>query len=69
MPTPDIFQSRAAECEAMAKIAREQESKVIWTRLAERWRLCADLEVWAVLTAAQRSCDRHRKTPPGWSRH
>jgi hypothetical protein len=69
MQTPDLFQSRAAECEAMAKVAREADSRDMWARMAERWRRCAEVEARASLAAAQQSNDRHRKTPPGWSRH
>jgi hypothetical protein len=69
MHTPELFESRAAECEAMAKIAREPDSKADWTRMAERWHRCADLEKQASLAAAQQSNDRHRKALPGWSRH
>ena len=66
MHAPELFRSRAAECEAMAKIAREDASKVIWRRMAERWRRCAEMEVRAGLAAAQQ---HGREGPPGWSRH
>ena len=39
---PDKFLSQAAECERMAKFARDPESKVIWRRMGERWRQCAE---------------------------
>jgi|EndMetStandDraft_2_1072991.scaffolds.fasta_scaffold1020443_1 hypothetical protein len=69
MHKPDLFRSRAAECEAMAKIVREPDSRAVWARMAERWRRCAEVETRASLAAAQHSSERHRKSPPGWSRH
>jgi hypothetical protein len=69
MQTPDLFLHRAAECKAMAKIAREADSRAIWTRMAERWHRCAEVEMRAGLAAVQHDGDQHRKLPPGWSRH
>jgi hypothetical protein len=69
MQTPDLFQSRAAECEAMAKIAREADSRNTWARMAERWRRCAEVEAQASLAATQQSNDRHRRASAGGSRH
>jgi hypothetical protein len=38
MTTPsDTFLRFAAECERMAKIARDHESKAAWRRMAEQW--------------------------------
>jgi hypothetical protein len=39
---PDNFLRQAAECERMAKFARDPESKVTWRRMAERWLRCAE---------------------------
>jgi hypothetical protein len=47
MHTPNQFLTRAAECEAMAKIAREPDSRAVWTRMAERWHRCAEVEMRA----------------------
>jgi hypothetical protein len=69
MHVPDLLQSRVAECEAMAKNAREPDSRAAWERMALRWRRCAELEVKADQSAAQKASERHRKAPPGWSRH
>ena len=69
MHTPDLFLHRAAECKAMAKIAREADSRAIWTRMAERWHRCAEVEMRAGLAAVQHDGDHHRRLPPGWSRH
>jgi hypothetical protein len=41
MNPPDEFLKRALDCERMAKFARDSQSKATWTRMAERWRVCA----------------------------
>jgi hypothetical protein len=69
MDTPEVFLHRAAECEGMAKIAREPDSRAIWTRMAERWHRCAEIETKAILAAAHRDSGQHRRPPPSWSRH
>ena len=33
----------AAECEVMAKMARDKENKLVWRRLADRWLRCSHL--------------------------
>jgi hypothetical protein len=42
MNPPDEFLKHAADCEQMAKFARDAESKATWNRMAERWRRCAE---------------------------
>src|SRR5262245_55662016 len=42
MNPPDEFLKHAADCEQMAKFARDAESKATWKRMAERWRRCAE---------------------------
>jgi hypothetical protein len=42
MEPADEFRRLATECERMAKFARDPASKTMWSRLAERWRRCAD---------------------------
>jgi hypothetical protein len=37
MNPPDEFLKHAADCEQMAKFARDAESKATWKRMAERW--------------------------------
>jgi hypothetical protein len=70
MHTPDLFLIRAAECETMAKIAREPDSRAVWTRMAERWQRCAQVEANAISTAHRDGdANRHRKQAPSWSRH
>ena len=41
MTPPDEFQ-HAADCEQMAKFARDPQGKATWKRMAERWRRCAE---------------------------
>jgi hypothetical protein len=69
MHTPDLFRTRAAECETMAKIAREPDSRAVWTRMAERWHRCAEVEMRATLSAAHNDSNRHRKAAPPWMHH
>ena len=69
MDAPEVFLHRAAECESMAKFAREPDSRAIWTRMAERWHRCAELEMKATLAATHRYSGQHRKSPPSWGRH
>ena len=69
MHTPDLFLARAAECEAMAKTAHEPDSRAIWTRMAQRWQRCAEVEIRASTLALHQQHDRQRKSPSGWSRY
>ena len=69
MNMPQLFLARAAECEAMAQAVQEPDTKELWARMAERWHRCAEVEQRESLIAAQHQSDRHRKLPPGWSRH
>jgi hypothetical protein len=43
MSVSEKFREFAAECQAMAKLARSPESKATWGRLAGRWVQCAEL--------------------------
>jgi hypothetical protein len=43
MNAVDRFLRFAAECEVMAKLASDRDSKVTWRRLAQRWLRCAAL--------------------------
>jgi hypothetical protein len=67
MHAPDEFMKRAAECERMAKVTCDPQSKATWRRMAERWTLCAKLATRDILaaTAMGSEANRHRKpTPP-----
>lgn len=65
MTPSEHFMRHAAECEFMAKLAREPESKAVWAGLAERWHRCAALA--QVQTAQQREYKRQRKSAKSWS--
>ena len=69
MHMPDLLRQRAAECETMATIAPERDSKAAWSRMAERWHRCAEVELKANLSAAHHDGNRHRKPAPPWMRH
>jgi hypothetical protein len=43
MDTPAEFRKHAADCETMAKVSTDRETKAEWKRMAERWILCAKL--------------------------
>ena len=63
MTTPETLRNFAADCQAMAKIARSTESKVTWGQLAARWNQCAEIAERHLLTAyAEREAKRNRRT-------
>src|SRR3954467_5374759 len=64
MHAPDLFLTRAAECETMAKIAREADRRAVWTRMAERWHRCAATEMASLATATRQDSDHHRRSRP-----
>ncbi len=41
MDTPTVFRKYAADCETMAKVSKDPETKAVWKRMADRWFLCA----------------------------
>jgi hypothetical protein len=43
MDTPTEFRKHAADCETMAKVSSDHETKAAWKRMAERWLICARL--------------------------
>jgi hypothetical protein len=43
MDTPAQFRKHAADCETMAKVSRDPETKAVWKRMADRWLVCARL--------------------------
>jgi hypothetical protein len=40
---PEDFLKHAAECRYMAKFSRDNENKLTWLRMADRWIQCAEL--------------------------
>jgi hypothetical protein len=62
MYNPDAFLNRAAECERIADFTGDPGSKAAWSRMAERWRRCADVAKMSASSAAtHRDTNRHRK--------
>ena len=59
MTASEHFIRNAAECEFMAKLARDTESKAVWIGLAKRWHRCAALA--DEQNAQQREHARQRK--------
>jgi hypothetical protein len=72
MDTPAEFRKHAADCETMAKVSKDRESKAAWKRMGERWLLCARLaedqdlslrrrvEERALKAASEASSQRHQ---------
>src|SRR5215813_9148595 len=70
MNPPDEFLKHAADCEQMAKFARDAESKATWNRMAERWRLCAEKFTTESLAAHHAMlAKRHQGVAPDWAHH
>jgi hypothetical protein len=62
MTTPETFRSFAADCQAMAKVARSAESKATWGRLAARWNQCAETAERHLMAACnEREAKRNRR--------
>jgi hypothetical protein len=69
MDPSEKFLRFAAECELMAKSARNRENKSVWTGLAERWIRFAHLyDSKNAMLHASGSARRHR-TPVHGSAH
>jgi len=65
MTPSEHFMRHAAECEFMAKLAREPESKSVWIGMAKRWQQCAALA--KEQSAHLREQARRRKSAKTWS--
>jgi hypothetical protein len=61
MSVSEKFREFAAECQAMAKLARSPESKATWGRLAGRWVQCAELADQHASAASAAARDRPAK--------
>ena len=62
MQAPEsVFLKRAAECERMAELTRDPESKFVWRRMADRWHRCAKV----VASAASKSGTQRRGAEKG----
>jgi hypothetical protein len=54
MDAPAEFRKHGADCEKMAKVSKDPETKATWKRMAERWLLCAKLAEDEPLTRIKR---------------
>ena len=43
MDTAVQFRKYAANCKKMSRVSTDLETKALWSRMAERWLLCAKL--------------------------
>jgi hypothetical protein len=43
MDTAAEFRKYAANCKNMSRVSTDPETKALWSRMAERWLLCAKL--------------------------
>src|SRR5262245_20855438 len=61
MNPPDEFLKHAADCEQMAKFARDPQGKATWKRMAERWHRCAEKFTSESLAAHQAMAAKRRQ--------
>jgi hypothetical protein len=69
MDTAAEFRKHAVDCNRMAKVSKDPETRGVWRRMAERWLLCAKLaeedEQSLARTRAQR-VRLHRPSQHSW---
>jgi hypothetical protein len=67
MNSPDeMFLERATECERMAELTPDPQSRLTWRQMAERWHRCAKVAEDASTTAQQsREASRRRQSSSG----
>ena len=64
MSAPERLLRFAAECETMAKLARDRESKMAWQDFAERWnRYAQSVESRSAKAQIDRMKRPHRRPP------
>ena len=71
MDTAAEFRKHAADCNKMAKVSRDIETKGAWQRMAERWLLCAKLaeeDDQSLARARAQRVTRHRPSHHTWAR-
>jgi len=61
MNPSEEFLRHAADCAQMAKFTRDPASKATWTRMAERWRQCAEAFKHQSAMAHSRPSKRNRR--------
>ncbi len=71
MDTPAEFRKHAADCEKMAKVSNDPETKAAWKRMAERWLLCAkladDQDLFQRRRVEEKSSKPQRRPLHGWA--
>jgi hypothetical protein len=68
MYPPEEFLKYAADCKQMAKFTRDPVSKATWSRMAERWLLCAELAKSQSSTARYSAPAKQSRRPvPNWA--
>ena len=71
MDTPAEFRKHAADCEKMAKVSDDRETKAIWKRMAERWLVCAklaeDQNLFQRRRAEENPSKPHRRPSHSWA--
>ena len=65
MTPSEHFLQHAAECEFMADLARDKETRAVWSGMAERWHRCAELAEQQSSQVREQS--RKRKQAKTWS--
>ena len=60
MQPTEEFLRHAAECEEMARLTRDLESKATWRRMAERWRRCAEVSGRQSSACQERANERRK---------
>src|SRR5262249_31595962 len=64
------FLKHAADCEQMAKFARDPQGKATRKRMAERWHRCAEKFTSESLAAHQAMAAKRRQgVAPDWAHH
>jgi hypothetical protein len=70
MNPSEEFLRHAAECESMAKFARDPQSKATWNHMAQRWVRCAELFTKQTLAAQHApAAKRHHRRPAPEAAH
>jgi len=69
MDTPAEFRKHAADCETMAKVSTDPDTRAVWKGMAHRWLLCAKLAETEDLSLRRRLEERRSKphrNPHAW---
>jgi hypothetical protein len=69
MDTAAEFRKHAVDCNKMAKVSNDPETKGTWRRMAERWLLCAKLaeeDEQSLVRLREQRVSRHRPSHHSW---